>query len=42
MTLASMESLMGSIWFGIMLGFVGYVAGQVVPISKLLSFFVKK
>lgn len=42
MILASIESLMGSIWFGLMLGFVGYVAGHVIPISRLLSFFVKK
>jgi hypothetical protein len=32
-----MESLLGSIWFGIMLFLGGYVLGHVMPISKFIA-----
>lgn len=32
--LASIESLLGSIWFALLLGVVGYVAGQLFPVFK--------
>jgi len=32
-----MESFLGSLWFALLLGVVGYVAGNVVPISKLFK-----
>lgn len=35
MLLASLESLLGSIWFALLVGCVGYVAGHVFPISFL-------
>ena len=41
-TLASAESFIGSIWFALMLGVVGYVAGQIVPISKLSEWLSRK
>jgi hypothetical protein len=30
-----MESLLGSIWFALLLGVVGYVAGNAFPLRKL-------
>ena len=35
MILADMSSFIGSIWFALMLGLVGYIAGNVLPIGKL-------
>lgn len=32
--LASIESLLGSIWFALLLGVVGYAAGQLFPVFK--------
>lgn len=37
-----MASFLGSVWFGVMLFFVGYVAGSVVPVTKLPEMFKKK
>jgi hypothetical protein len=37
-----MESFLGSVWFALMLFVVGYVAGSVVPVSKLPELFKKK
>ena len=34
MILGSIESLLGSLWFALLLGVVGYVVGNVLPISK--------
>lgn len=33
--LASIESFLGSVWFAMFVGLVGYVAGHVFPISFL-------
>lgn len=33
-----MSAFVGSVWFAIMLGLVGYIAGHVAPISR----FVRK
>ena len=30
-----MESLLGSIWFALLLGVVGYIAGNAFPLRKL-------
>jgi hypothetical protein len=35
--LASIESLLGSIWFALLLGVVGYIAGSVYPLRKLFK-----
>jgi hypothetical protein len=35
MILADASSFLGSIWFAVMLGLVGYIAGNVLPIGKL-------
>ena len=35
--LASFSSFLGSIWFALLCGVIGYVAGNVVPIGKLLK-----
>ena len=35
--LASFSSFLGSIWFAVMLGLVGYIAGNVLPIGKLFK-----
>ena len=32
--LASVSSLVGSIWFGLMLCLAGYVAGHILPITR--------
>lgn len=37
-----MDSFLGSIWFALMLFAVGYIAGSVVPVSKLPELFKKK
>jgi len=37
MILASIESFLGSLWFGGLLFVVGYVAGHVFPIQKLFK-----
>lgn len=41
MTLADLSSFLGSIWFGVALGFAGYLAGNVFPVSKIASLFRK-
>jgi len=41
MTLATTESLLGSVWFGMMLVFVGYFAGHVMPVGKISELFKK-
>ena len=35
--LADMSSFLGSIWFAHLLGVIGYVAGNVLPIGKLFK-----
>ena len=40
--IASLESLLGSIWFAGLSFFVGYIAGQVFPISRLASMFTRR
>ena len=35
--LASLESLIGSIWFAGMLGLAGYIAGNLFPICKFMG-----
>lgn len=42
MMLASIESLMGSAFFGLMLGLGGYLMGHIVPVSKIASLLGKK
>jgi hypothetical protein len=42
MLLASFESFLGSVWFGVMLGVAGYVVGHVFPISSLKKLFGKE
>lgn len=37
MMLADASSFLGSIWFAVMLGLVGYIAGNVLPIGKLFK-----
>jgi hypothetical protein len=37
-----MASFIGSIWFACLLCVVGYIAGSVVPVSKLPELFKKK
>lgn len=37
MILADASSFLGSIWFAVMLGLVGYIAGNVLPIGKLFK-----
>ncbi len=40
--LASLESFLGSLWFAGLAFVVGYVAGQIFPISKLAGLFNRK
>lgn len=42
MVLASIESVMGSLWFAGLALVVGYVAGQIFPIGALSDLFKKK
>lgn len=35
MILSTIESLVGSIWFALLLGAVGYVLGNVMPIKRI-------
>ena len=42
MFLASIESLLGSIWFAVAGVFAGYVAGHIWPISRIASIFNRK
>lgn len=35
--LATIESLLGSVWFALLLGVLGYVAGNVWPLRKLFK-----
>lgn len=39
---ASLESFLGSVWFAGLALMVGYIAGQVFPISKLASLLSRK
>tara|TARA_R100000458_G_C8188583_1_gene183078 strand:- start:349 stop:474 length:126 start_codon:yes stop_codon:yes gene_type:complete len=41
MIIASMSSFLGSMWFAGMMCFVGYLAGCVMPVSKIKEKFVK-
>ena len=34
MFIATIESLLGSVWFAGLLGVVGYIAGHIFPIHK--------
>jgi hypothetical protein len=36
-TLASLSSWLGSVWFALLLGVIGYVAGNVMPIGRLFK-----
>ena len=40
--LASIESLMGSTFFGVATGLAGYLLGHILPVSKLASLLGKK
>ena len=42
MILADLSSFLGSLWFAALLGVAGYVAGNVLPLSRLASLFSKK
>lgn len=42
MLLASIESLLGSIWFAGLTFLAGYIGGHVFPMSKIASLFSKK
>lgn len=35
--LATIESLLGSVWFALLLGVLGYVAGNLWPLRKLFK-----
>ena len=37
-----MESFLGSVWFGIMLGVMGYILGNLVPIGTLAKWIPTK
>jgi hypothetical protein len=41
-TLATIESLLGSLWFAGAALLVGYIAGHVVPVSRLGGLFGRK
>ncbi len=40
--LASIESFIGSIWFGGLCLMIGYVGGHVFPVSKVTALISKK
>ena len=35
--LADLSSFLGSIWFALLCGVIGYIGGNVLPIGKLLK-----
>lgn len=39
--LATTESLLGSVWFGMMLLCAGYIAGHVFPVGRIADLFKK-
>jgi hypothetical protein len=41
MFLASFESLLGSIWFALAGVFAGYIAGNLLPLSKVAGWIKK-
>ncbi len=40
--LATMSSLLGSVWFGVMLALAGYIAGHIIPLHRVAGWFSKK
>jgi hypothetical protein len=40
--IASIESFLGSLWFGGLALLIGYVAGHIFPISKVSSLISRK
>ena len=40
--LASIDSFIGSLWFAALALVVGYAAGHIVPINKLIKLVFKK
>jgi hypothetical protein len=41
MLIASIESLLGSIWFAGLAFVIGYLAGHVFPLSKIKNLFAQ-
>jgi len=39
MLLADLSSFLGNIWFGLLLGVVGYIGGNVFPLSSISALF---
>ena len=39
--IADASSFLGSVWFGLMLCFAGYIAGHVVSLDRVSSWFKK-
>jgi len=39
--LATAESLLGSVWFGMALLCIGYIAGHVIPVGKIAELLRK-
>jgi|GEM_PF-6484370 hypothetical protein len=37
--IADASSFLGSVWFGIMLGLAGYIAGNLLPVSRITGYF---
>jgi hypothetical protein len=42
LTLASIESFLGSVWFGVMLFAIGYIGGNVIPLAKIREWIPTK
>jgi hypothetical protein len=42
MMLATMSSLLGSVWFGVMLALGGYIAGHIIPMQRVAGWFSRK
>ena len=42
MMLATMESLIGSVWFGLGTLLAGYIAGHLVPVSRVAEWLGRK
>lgn len=40
--IATMSSLLGSVWFGAMLALAGYIAGHLMPLHRVAGWFSKK
>ena len=40
--IATIESFLGSVWFGVGMAFAGYIAGHLVPVGRVAEWLGRK